>query len=478
MYEFAVTPAVTQIRRPGVMITEVEPNSLGEELGIEPGDRILRVNGHLVRDYLDFRFQTAGETHLVLLVRKKNGETWEIDVERDEAEDFGLVFEQIIPRQCANDCIFCFCKGNPKGARPSLFVRDEDIRLSFLYGNYTTLTSVTSDELKRIVEQRLSPQYVSIHATDLKTRAYLLGVDEKRADISKKLKFLLDNGIQIHAQIVLCPNINDGKVLEKTLLDLASLHPKVISVAIVPVALTRYNTDSRLVRVTSSFCRQTIKQVEKLQRNFRRSLGTTFAFLGDEIYIKANEKIPSRRHYGNYPQIEDGVGMVRSFLDTFDKFLRRVKKGKLRKTERIFRRDFRTHDLAFLPKRLSSLEKVPKVKRLCGTILTGEMFAPTLTEKIKEMNDLIGSSIEVFAVKNNYFGGDVAVSGLLTGRDLLSVRDQVQGDFVIIPKHALKTDEPIFLDGMTFESLKSEYRVPVYPFDLGDFIEFVRINLE
>src|SRR5688572_17845015 len=200
MYEFAVTPAVTQLRRPGVIITEVAAGSVGEELELQPDDRIVRVNGRPVRDYLDFRFQTAGETELSFRVKKTNGETHEIEFDREEGEDLGLMFEQIVPRQCANECIFCFCKGNPSNARPSLFVRDEDIRLSFLYGNYTTLTSITDEEMRRIMEQRLTPQYVSIHATDLKTRAYLLGVSEDRADISGKLKTLLDNDIELHAQ--------------------------------------------------------------------------------------------------------------------------------------------------------------------------------------------------------------------------------------------------------------------------------------
>src|SRR5437764_416698 len=197
MYEFAVTPAVTQIRRRGVEISEVAVGSLGAEMELEPGDRIMRINGRVVRDYLDFRFQTGGETEFVIDVRKHDGEDWELNIERDEAEDFGLSFEQIVPRQCANECIFCFCKGNPETARPSLFVRDEDVRLSFLYGNYTTLTSITEDEMRRVIEQRLSPQYVSVHATDLDVRAYLLGIDKKRADISDKIKRLLDAGIEI-----------------------------------------------------------------------------------------------------------------------------------------------------------------------------------------------------------------------------------------------------------------------------------------
>ncbi len=354
MYEFAVTPAITQLRRPGVLIAAVEPEGLARELELAAGDRVVRVNGRAVRDYLDFRFQTAGETELELTVKKPNGETWELEIEREEGEDFGIEFEQIVPRQCANECLFCFCKGNPEGARPSLFVRDEDIRLSFLYGNYTTLSSITPDEMNRIVEQRLSPQYVSVHATDLKTRAYLLGVDEKRADIFGKLKTLLDNDIEIHAQIVLCPTINDGKQLEKTLRDLAAHHPKIVSAAIVPVALTRYNTDERLTRVTPEFCRRTIAEVEKLQTEFRKTLGVTFAFLGDDIYIKAGASIPNRKHYGNYPQIEDGVGMIRSFTNSFENLLKKLEKRNLSKTfvnENIYvEANVRTNQMAIVPK--------------------------------------------------------------------------------------------------------------------------------
>src|SRR5438552_16233319 len=221
MYEFAVTPAVTQIRRRGVEISEVTPGSIGSEFELESGDRIMRVNGRVVRDYLDFRFQTGGETELVIDVRKRSGEDWELNIERDEAEDLGLSFEQIVPRQCANECIFCFCKGNPETARPSLFVRDEDVRLSFLYGNYTTLTSITDDEMRRVIDARLTPQYVSVHATDLEVRAYLLGIDKQRADISTRIQQLLDAGIEIHAQVVLCPTINDGEILRRTIYDLA-----------------------------------------------------------------------------------------------------------------------------------------------------------------------------------------------------------------------------------------------------------------
>ena len=450
MYEFAVTPAVTQIRRRGVEICGISPGTIAAELELEPGDRVMRVNGRVVRDYLDFRFQTAGETELTIDVRKTTGEDWELNIERDESEDFGISFEQIVPRQCANECLFCFCKGNPETARPSLFVRDEDVRLSFLYGNYTTLTSITEDEMKRVIEQRLTPQYVSVHATDLDTRAYLLGVDKARADISGKMQRLMDAGIDIHAQVVLCPKINDGEILRRTVEDLADLHPRVTSVAIVPLGLTRYLDDPRLTPVTPEFCREIIRDVSEMQHDLRKRLGTTFAFLGDEIYLKAGQPIPSRKHYGDYPQIEDGIGMVRSFANDFEKVIRSAS---------------------------DAGESERSQSKLCGTILTGTLFAPVLREMMERFNDLSGSEVVVAPVVNDYFGGDVSVAGLLTGGDFVAAREQVRGDFVIIPRVSLKSDEPIFLDGLRFEELKCQFDVPVHAFDFDQLASFLQTNL-
>jgi putative radical SAM enzyme (TIGR03279 family) len=444
MYEFAVAPAVSNIRRRGVEIVEVTPAGIGEELELEPGDRIIKINGRAVRDYLDFRFQVSGETRLSMQVRKKSGEDWELDIERDESEDFGLGFEQIVPRQCANECIFCFCKGNPEDARPSLFIRDEDVRLSFLYGNYTTLTSITDDEMQRIIEQRLSPQYVSVHATDLDVRAYLLGIDKQRADISSKMDQLLDAGIELHAQVVLCPGINDGDVLKKTVADLAEKFPRIRSVAIVPLGLTRYNTDSRLTAVTPEFCRHVIRDLIPIQKELRSRLKTTFAFLGDEIYLKAGEDVPGPRHYGDYPQIEDGIGMVRSFEKTFGSILKRLKRA-----------------------------GNPDLRRLHGTILTGTLFAPVLQKLIDTMNSTTGSRLHVKGVTNGYLGGDVSVAGLLTGRDLLSAKQDVRGKVVIIPRQTMKSDEAIFLDGLTLEEVQKEMGLPVQPFDAGTFADFI-----
>ncbi|HEY2963465.1 MAG TPA: DUF512 domain-containing protein [Pyrinomonadaceae bacterium] len=440
MYEFAVTPAVTNIRRRGVEISEVAPDSLGADMELEAGDRIIKVNGRTVRDYLDFRFHTAGETELVLEVRKKNGDDWELELERGEAEDFGLTFEQIVPRQCANECIFCFCNGNPPDARPSLFIKDEDIRLSFLYGNYTTLTSITDDEMRRIVEQRLSPQYVSVHATDLDVRAYLLGVDKQRADISTKLSRLLDAGIEVHAQVVLCPGVNDGEVLRKTILDLAAEYPRITSVAIVPLGLTRYNTDARLTPVTPEFCREVIEQVTAIQQQLHSRLGVNFALLGDEIYLRAARAIPATSHYGDYPQIEDGIGMVRSFVNEFGKVTKRIER-----------------------------DGSANLQNKTGTILTGTLFAPVLRKLVHKLNDRFGSRLIVEPVENGYFGGDVSVAGLLTGRDLLSARERVKGEFVLIPRQMLKSDEEIMLDGMKLGEVAESLQLPVHAINLDQF---------
>jgi putative radical SAM enzyme (TIGR03279 family) len=443
MYEFAVAPAVTQIRRRGVVITEVTPESLAAELELEAGDRVLRINGRPVRDYLDFRFQTGGETELIMEVRKQSGEEWELDIERGEGEDFGLGFEQIVPRQCANECLFCFCKGNPDDARPSLFIRDEDIRLSFLYGNYTTLTSITDDEMARVIDQRLTPQYVSVHATDWNVRAYLLGIDKERADISGKIRKMIDAGIEIHAQVVLCPGINDGEVLKKTVEDLSAFHPMIKSVAIVPLGLTRYNTDTRLTAVSPEFCVRTIAEIAQIQEGYQQRLGTNFAFLGDEIYLKAGKKVPTRKHYGDYPQIEDGIGMVTSFQQEFDSLVRKLRRRKLK-------------------------AGVPQVE---ATVMTGSLFAPVLKARIERFNAEFGSKLHVIGLENQYFGGDVSVAGLLTGRDFLGAKEQIRGDLAIIPASSLKSGESIMLDGMRLEDLEKELGLPVQAMDMRGFGE-------
>jgi putative radical SAM enzyme (TIGR03279 family) len=298
--------------------------------------------------------------------------------------------------------------------------------------------------MQRIVEQRLTPQYVSVHATDLDVRAYLLGIERDRADISTKLRRLLDAGIEIHAQVVLCPTINDGEVLRQTITDLAAYYPRVSSVAIVPLGLTRYNTDARLTAVTPEFCRTTIETVKEIQQALLDRLGTRFAFLGDEIYLRAGSTVPGRKHYGDYPQIEDGIGMVRTFCNEFEALLKRFERN-----------------------------PPSGAHMVNGTIMTGTLFASTLEGQITKLNERFGTRLQVTAVRNDYFGGDVSVAGLLTGSDFLNARADIRGEFVIIPRSTLKSDEEIMLDGMTLETLREHLGVPVHPADLSGLASLI-----
>src|SRR5215469_8755216 len=282
-----VYPINTPNKASGVVVTGVDPLSLGERAGLRPGDRIVRVNGRAVHDFLDFQFYTGSEDSVALEIVKSSGESFFVDVELGEGEVWGLDFEYFAPRQCANDCIFCFCNQNPVGSRESLFFKDEDTRLSFLHGNYTTMSSISKLELDRIIEQRLSPQYVSVHATDPEVRRYLLG-RKRPDDVMTKMRFLVEHGIGLHAQIVLCPTINDGQILRRTADELASLHPGLGSVAVVPVVFTKlHNYRHLLTAVSGDYALELVRRVEPWQREFKKRLGTNFIFLADEFYLKA-----------------------------------------------------------------------------------------------------------------------------------------------------------------------------------------------
>ena len=417
----------------GVVVTAVDPFALGDQLGLLPGDRIIKVNSRDVRDFLDFQFYTGSEDHVRLDVVRKGGESESLETRVGEGEIWGLDFEYFAPRQCANDCIFCFCNQNPQGSRESLFFKDEDTRLSFLHGNYTTMSSISKMELDRIVEQRLSPQYVSVHATDPEVRRYLLG-RKRPDDVLGKMKYLAANGIELHAQIVLCPTINDGPVLKRTVSDLAELHPALHSVAVVPVVFTKlHNYRDRLTEVTNEFSLSLIKEVRGWQRDFRSELGTTFVFLADEFYLRAAVPLPGAAHYGDYPQIEDGVGMVRRFVVDAKKTLSRDLVA-----------DFRI--------RPGSLR---------GTIATGELFYPILAEYVSELNKKCETSLKVTAIRNQFFGPEVTVSGLIAGKDILGSRDSLDGDFLIVPEQACLKSGNVFLDDLTLDHLESELQVPV-----------------
>ncbi len=417
----------------GVRVSAVDAGGLGCEIGLEAGDRIMKINGHELHDFIDFQFYTGSEDRVRLDVIKKTGEALQIEVEVGEGEIWGLDFEYFSPRQCANDCLFCFCNQNPVGARESLFFKDEDTRLSFLHGNYTTMSSISKLELDRIIEQRLSPQYVSVHATDPEVRRHLLG-RKRTDDVMAKMRYLADRNIDLHAQIVLCPGINDSDVLKRTVSDLSTLHPQLSSVAVVPVVFTRlHNYHHLLTAVTDRYARDLIREMRPLQREFHRRLGSTFVFLADEFYLRAGRRVPARSHYGEYPQIEDGVGMVRRFVIESKQAMRR---------------------------NLASRLRIGRGS-LHGTVATGRLFYPVLSTYVSQLNERLQTRLKVVGVENRFFGEEITVAGLIGGRDFLSARDEFEGDFLIVPEQSCLKSGNIFLDDFCLEDLERELGVPV-----------------
>ena len=425
----------------GISIIEVESDSLAAELGIVKGDRVWMVNGKRVRDALDFRFMTSGEENLTIEVIKECGEEWQLQVEKEESERWGIDFEPMTPRQCGNDCIFCFIQQNPEGARSSLFVRDEDVRFSFMYGNYSTLTTIARSEVDRVIEQHLSPQYVSVHATDPDLRAYLLGT-ERQDDVMAKIKHFIDHRIEIHAQVVLCPTINDGENLLKTIYDLAGMHPGLVSTAIVPLGITdKHKYRDRLTPVTDEYCAEIIDLVTPVQEDLKKRLGTVFAFLGDEFYLRSARPVPQRSHYkivrtheaeeNTYPQIEDGVGMVRQFLEEHRNRVRQL---------------IRMRECGNF-----SFETAHKVY---GTVLTGKLFYSVLAKTTTEINKKFGTRLRVVAVENKFFGKGVTVAGLLSGMDFIAGAENYEGKFLMIPPDCYRKHDKKFLDGMTIGELE------------------------
>lgn len=448
-----IYPIAELKRRRGVTVTAVDEGGAGEAIGLVPGDRITVINGNKVRDYLDFQFYSGGEDYLELEVIRTTGKTERFEVELEEGEIWGLDFEQFAPRQCGNECLFCFCEQNPEDARPSLFFRDEDIRLSFLHGNYTTMTTLTDDEFNRIVEQRLSPQYVSVHATDPEVRRHLLG-RKKADDILGTMKRLLAHDIELHAQIVLCPKINDGEVLKQTVHELAGLHGQgVTSVAIVPLGLTKHHKKRHLLTpTTDEWEAEIIELVTPWQKEFRKQLGTTFAFLGDEFYIRAGKPLPGPAHYGPYPQIEDGVGMVRRFQDTFRKTVKKYK---------------------------AKPELLPK-KFPVTTVATGSLFASNLKALADELNATFGTKLHAVGITNEYFGPEVNVAGLVTGSDIYLARESFKGKRLLIPSEMVMGENRIFLDNMTLAELSNKLGMEVRVVNPNgtDFVETALLQCE
>lgn len=413
-------------------ITLVEPESIAAELGIQAGDELLEINGRRPLDQIDFRFHEDGGQVSLKVAHGK--EVVIYDIEKDEGERIGLDFEEMKVLSCGNDCIFCFVDQNPKGLRDQLYFRDGDYRLSFMYGNYTTMTNAGPAILDRIITQRLSPQYISVHVTDLEVRKTLMGL-KKDDFILQKIELLHDNGIDMHTQIVLCPGINDGAVLEKTVSDLYQFHRHIVSLAIVPVGLTDHRFGLfKLEKVDDTYANELLTRVEMWQKEFRGEIGRNFVYPSDEFFITAGRAIPPARYYDGFPQTENGVGLVRTFIMS------------LKRQSRSF-----PARLAF-PKRM--------------TLATGELARDVMrSDVMPELESIEGLDIALEVVPNTLYGRSVTVAGLLSGKCIYSaLKDKDCGDLVLLPPDILNA-EGLFLDNMTLPQLEEALGVRVMVFD-------------
>ena len=425
------------VRQPQpAVVDQVEQGSIGEELGFQPGDQLMSINGIRPRDLIDYRYLCVDE-ELHLEVRDASGVLHQVDLEKDADDGLGLGFTEALfdgLRQCNNHCPFCFIDQQPPGHRHSLYLKDDDFRLSFLYGSYLTLTNLTEADWQRIDQQRLSPLYVSVHATEPNLRERLL-VNPRAGLLMQQLAWFGERDLQIHAQVVVCPGLNDGAALERSLRDLASHAsgdwPAVLSAAVVPVGLTRFRPpDDGLVPVDPACARTVIDQVEVLQREFQQQLGTRFAWLSDEWYLIAGLPLPPRPEYEDLPQQENGVGTIRAFLEALDDATQS------------------------LPERINQ-------PRRCSWVV-GRIVESALRPVTERLNAIEGLKVDLYGLPSPYWGQDQVVTGLLTGEDLLQGLEGLDlGDELLLPSIMLRQGQPVFLDDITLEQLRQSLPVPV-----------------
>jgi len=417
----------------GVRVLAVDPKGLASRAGLRPGDRLLRVNGQDLRDLVDFHVQ-AGEEQLAIDV-DRGGRPCSVVLERKWGKDLGLECEPPAPAEistCANKCVFCFIHQLPPGLRKSLYVKDDDYRLSFLHGNYITLTDLPDSEVDRILDLRLSPLYISVHATDPVLRHFLLGSPKTiKGDLMERLRRLADAGVRLHTQIVLCPGLNDGPHLERTVRDLSELHPGVNTVAVVPVGLTRHRDGLYPLRsITPEEARATLDAIHGWQADFLHRLGTRLVFAADELYLQARQTIPPAAAYEDFSVVEDGVGLVRRFEDEF--------------------------------RRLAGRPGRPRWRgQRAATIVTGELFGPILAPWLDRLR-VPGLRADVAPVPNEFFGRAITVAGLLTGQDVArALSGRPLGDVVLVPRVALTETKGVFLDDVAPEDLSRALGVPI-----------------
>jgi len=430
MSELSIRPA---------LITKVIPESIAAEIGFEPGDSIVSINGQKPRDLIDYQYLIADEI-LELQILDIKGKSHNLEIEKDCDEDLGLefataLFDGLI--QCNNRCPFCFIDQQPPGKRETLYLKDDDYRLSFLYGSYLTLTNLTQKEWDRIEQMRLSPLYVSVHATEAEVRIRLLK-NLRAGQILEQIKWFQSHRLQIHTQVVVCPGINDEEHLEQTLLDLAKFHtgdiPAVASIAVVPVGLTRFRpVEDELIPVTPEKAREVINQVKNLQAKLRKETGSNCVWLADEWFLIAREELPSAADYEDYPQIGNGVGSIRQFIQQFDKAINKLQ-----------------------PINVNPPRKL--------TWVVGNAVEKAFGPIVQRLNKIEGLEVNMIALKSDYWGVEIAVTGLLTGEDLLAgLQGRDLGDGILLPSVMLKQGDTIFLDDMTLEEVAEKLETCILP---------------
>ena len=414
------------------IISSVAPGSIAQEMGIEPGDRLLEVNGKSPEDVFDYRY-LMNEEEILVLIRKVNGEEWELEIEKEYEDDLGIEFENGLMddyRSCRNKCIFCFIDQLPKGMRSTLYFKDDDSRLSFLQGNYLTLTNMSEHDIDRIIQYKLSPINISFQTMNPELRCKMLH-NRFAGEIFDKVKRLKDAGIIMNGQIVLCRGVNDGAELERSIRELTAYMPQLESVSVVPVGLTRYRDGLYpLEPFTKEDACEVLDLIHGWQEKLYKEWGNHFIHAGDEWYILAERPIPEEKTYDGYLQLENGVGMVRLLEEEVAQTLAGMT-GDDRKIHR--------------------------------TIATGELAAPFLRKHVESVRKKYPNvDIQVLAIKNEVFGGKITVAGLITGTDLISqLKGKDLGDRLLLTNHMLKSGEPVFLDDVTVDDVQNALQIKV-----------------
>lgn len=403
-----------------VRIAEIEAGSIADELSLEIGTRVVRINGERVRDNIDLIFLLA-DTELELETVSPRGETVIYDIEREPGTSLGIVPQPDTIRECANKCVFCFIDGNPQGVRDSLWLRDDDFRLSFTYGSYVTLTNLGPKGLQRLVDQRISPLYVSVHATEPEVRERLL-VHKQAGLIMDQLRMFLDGGLEVHTQVVLCPEWNDGEHLDRTIEDLWSLGPAIRSLSVVPVGLTRYNVNRPVRPLTQAEAREAIAQVDAARARALEARDFSWAYTADEMYLIAGLDLPEAPYYDDGALYENGVGAVRRFVEDFE----------------------------------AGLATVPELPGHRIRLVTGHSMAPFISERAGKLAEATAADVDVVDVTNDFFGEIVTVAGLLGGRDMLAALQggAAENDIVVLPAESLNADN-VFIDDFSYADFEA-----------------------